>query len=66
MCIKCLQDLVLQNGKTIYETIAELVNIWGEDLVGENGYSSIGAVVGATYPHQLEELRKISKQYKKI
>lgn len=54
-----VQDLVLQNGKTIYETIAELVNIWGEDLVGENGYSSVGAVVGATYPEQLEELRKI-------
>lgn len=54
-----VQDLVLQNGKTIYETIAELVNIWGEDLVGENGYSSIGAVVGATYPEQLKELREI-------
>ena len=54
-----VQDLVLQNGKTIYETIAELVNVWGEDLVGENGYSSIGAVVGATYPKQLEELRNI-------
>ena len=54
-----VQDLVLQNGKTIYETIAELVNIWGEDLVGENGFSSVGAVVGATYPQQLEELRKI-------
>lgn len=54
-----VQDLVLQNGKTIYETIAELVNVWGEDLVGENEYSSIGAVVGATYPAQLEELRKV-------
>lgn len=57
-----VQDLVLQNGKTIYETIAELVNIWGEDLVGENGFSSIGAVVGATYPEQLAELRKIMKK----
>ena len=26
---------------------------------GENGYSSISAVVGATYPKQLEELRKV-------
>ena len=54
-----IQDLVLENGKTIYETVAELVNTWGEELVGENGYSSVGAVVGATYPKQLEELRKI-------
>ena len=32
---------------------------WGKDLVGEYGYSSISAVVGATYPHELEVLRKI-------
>lgn len=54
-----VQDLVLQNGKTIYETVAELVNKWGKDLIGEYGYSSVSSVVGATYPQQLEELRKI-------
>ena len=54
-----IQDLVLQNGKTIYETVAELVNEWGKDLIGEYGYSSVSSVVGATYPQQLEELRKI-------
>ena len=54
-----VQDLVLQNGKTIYETVAELVNEWGKDLVGEYGYSSVSSVVGATYPQQLEKLREI-------
>ncbi len=54
-----IQDLILQNGKTIYETVAELVNEWGKDLIGESGYSSISSVVGATYPQQLKELRKI-------
>ena len=54
-----LQDLVLENGKKIYETVAELVNEWGKDLVGECGYSSVSSVVGATYPEQLAELRKI-------
>ena len=54
-----LQDLVLENGRKIYETVAELVNEWGKDLVGEYGYSSVSSVVGATYPEQLEELRKI-------
>lgn len=54
-----IQDLVLKNGKTIYETVAELVNEWGKDLIGEYGYSSVSSVVGATYPQQLEELRKI-------
>jgi orotidine-5'-phosphate decarboxylase len=54
-----LQDLKLEDGKTIYEKVAELVNSWGKDLVGEYGYSSVGAVVGATYPIQIKELREI-------
>ena len=54
-----IQDLKLENGQTVYEKVAGLVNTWGEALIGENGYSSIGAVVGATYPKQMEELREI-------
>jgi len=54
-----LQDLKLENGKTIYETVGELVENWGEELRGKYGYSSISAVVGATYPEQLKNLRKI-------
>ena len=30
---------------------------WGEELPGTYGYSGVGAVVGATYPAQLAELR---------
>jgi len=30
---------------------------WGESTRGEYGYSAVGAVVGATYPEQLSELR---------
>lgn len=52
-----LQDLKLENGKTIYETVGDLVENWGAELIGENGYSSIAAVVGATYPEQLQTLR---------
>jgi orotidine-5'-phosphate decarboxylase len=54
-----LQDLKLEDGKTIYEKVGELVSSWGEELVGEYGYSSVSSVVGATYPVQLETLRKI-------
>ena len=54
-----LQDLKLEDGSTVYEKVAELVNVWGADLVGKYGYSSIGAVVGATYPIQIKELREI-------
>lgn len=53
-----LQDLKLENGKTIYETVGDLVETWGEDLRGGNGYSSVAAVVGATYPDQLKSLRE--------
>ena len=53
-----LQDLRLSDsGKLVYEQMADLVASWGDELIGEYGYSSVGAVVGATYPEQLAELR---------
>ena len=55
------QDLLTHQGKSVYEIIAELVNEWGKGLVGNFGYSSVGAVVGATYPNQAKILRKIMK-----
>ncbi|HOJ10810.1 MAG TPA: orotidine-5'-phosphate decarboxylase [Clostridiales bacterium] len=56
-----LQDLLTHQGKSVYEIIAEYVNEWGRNLLGEYGYSSVGAVVGATYPNQAKILRKIMK-----
>lgn len=53
-----LQDLVLSDGRAIYEVMADLVKEWGNTTVGECGFSAVGAVVGATYPKQLSELRK--------
>lgn len=53
-----LQDLKLENGQTVYEHVAELVEEWGKEIRGEYNYSSVAAVVGATYPKQLEEIRK--------
>ena len=55
-----LQDLKLENGNKVYEQVATLVEKWGKDLIGEYGYSSISAVVGATYPEQLKEIRKLA------
>lgn len=54
-----LQDLELKNGKKVYEEVAELVKKWGQDYIGESGYSDVAVVVGATYPEQLKEIRKI-------
>lgn len=56
-----LQDLKTESGKTIYETVAEYVAEWGEAVKGKYGYSSVGAVVGATYPEQARVLREIMK-----
>ena len=53
-----LQDLKLENGKEVYLEVASLVKKWGEDLIGNYGYSSVAAVVGATYPEQLSQIRK--------
>lgn len=55
-----LQDLKLQNDKEVYAQVADLVEKWGEDLRGEYGYSSVAAVVGATYPEQLSQIREIA------
>ena len=55
-----LQDLKLENGKEVYKQVAELVEKWGTELIGENGYSSIAAVVGATYPEQLKQIRELA------
>jgi orotidine-5'-phosphate decarboxylase len=46
-------------GLTVYETMGALVEKWGASSRGENNFSSIGAVVGATFPEQGELLRKI-------
>lgn len=55
-----LQDLKLEKGKEVYLQVTELIEKWGEELRGENGYSSIAAVVGATYPEQLQQIRKVA------
>lgn len=52
-----LQDRKLEDGRTLYATVGALCETWGEDTRGTDGYSRVGAVVGATYPAQLRELR---------
>ena len=52
-----LQDRELADGDTIYRAMGKMCESWGEQLPGKYGYSGVGAVVGATYPAQLEELR---------
>ena len=51
------QDRVI-DGRPLYELVGEKVAQWGDELMGD-GYSYVGAVVGATYPEMGKVLRKI-------
>ena len=53
-----LQDLQLISGVSVYEQMGKMCERWGEELPGKYGYSGVGAVVGATYPEQLAEMRE--------
>lgn len=53
-----LQDLCAE-GAPVHEHLARLVDGWGRPLVGECGYSSVGAVVGATSGPLLAHLRSL-------
>ena len=54
-----VQDLILANGRPVWQHVALLVAEWGEELVGERGLSSVGAVVGATHPRAVGEARRL-------
>src|SRR5205814_10213816 len=46
----------------MWHHVAKAVAEWGEELVGEHGLSSVGAVVGATHPRAVAEARKLMPQ----
>ena len=54
-----IQDVVVSDGMTISQSIAKYVSEQADAFTGEHGYSSIGAVVGATYPEEAVSLRKL-------
>jgi orotidine-5'-phosphate decarboxylase len=57
-----VQDLILSDGRPLWQYLAALVHEWGQPLVGEHGLSSVGAVVGATYPRGVSEARRLMPQ----
>lgn len=50
------QDLSV-DGRTVYRRVADHVESLAGASAGSSGYGAVGAVVGATYPGQLAELR---------
>jgi orotidine-5'-phosphate decarboxylase len=55
---RMIQDLAAA-GRPIYRHVAEFVEGLAVQTQGENKYGAVGAVVGATYPAQLAELRAV-------
>ena len=53
-----VQDLLV-DGCPLFEHVGALVESWGENSRGQNGYSCVGAVVGATWPEQAARLRAL-------
>jgi orotidine-5'-phosphate decarboxylase len=54
-----VQDVTLSDGRPLWQHVAGLVDSWGRDLVGEGGLSAVGAVVGATFPQEVVEARRL-------
>lgn len=51
------QDLVC-DGKPLYRHVAAEVAKWNASTIGDCGLGDVGAVVGATHPNELAELRE--------
>ncbi len=49
----------LTDGEPHYRTVAKTVNDLATRTADEHGYGVVGAVVGATYPNELAELRDV-------
>ncbi len=52
----CYQELTI-DGISISDRVANVVEMHSVETVGHHGYGICGAVVGATYPEQIEKLR---------
>lgn len=52
-----LQDMVAGD-RVVYKVMGDLIERLAKDTVGKYGYTALGAVVGATHPNELRELRR--------
>ncbi len=57
-----VQDVLLADGRRLWQHVADLVRELGAELVGERGLSSVGAVVGATFRAELSVARRLLPQ----
>jgi orotidine-5'-phosphate decarboxylase len=56
------QDLPIRDASgeqvTLADKVADMVSDLGKSLIGDGGFSSVGAVVGATHPEEARRLRE--------
>lgn len=52
-----LQDVKAADGRTVYEVMGELNEAIAAGTEGKYGFTMAGAVTGATYPQQIQDLR---------
>lgn len=52
------QDLVC-TGRPLYQHVAAAVGEWARENLGQCGFGDVGAVVGATHPAELAEVRRL-------
>lgn len=58
------QDLLVQpargeEGRPLYQHVGETVQRWAREHQGKCGFGDVGAVVGATYPREMAQLRQL-------
>ena len=61
-----VQDLALSDGRPVWHHVAMMVAELGEELVGRCGLSSVGAVVGATFPRAVGEARRLLRYERSV
>jgi orotidine-5'-phosphate decarboxylase len=52
-----IQDLLLADGRPVYQQVGELTRTWSRDTLGHKGMAAVGAVVGATHREEALTLR---------
>jgi orotidine-5'-phosphate decarboxylase len=53
-----IQEMVAGD-RPLYRVVSSYIERWGKNCIGKSGFSNVGAVVGATHPRQLKELREL-------
>ncbi|HMD55262.1 MAG TPA: orotidine-5'-phosphate decarboxylase [Phycisphaerae bacterium] len=52
-----VQEIPTAGGRPLFMHVAALIDSWGNDFIGKRGFSSVGAVVGATSGEAIAQIR---------